>query len=266
MENNIEIIKHKIIVIQSLKYPYKETGRDLYNNILRYKQYYKNDCSSEFYAIDNKQSFLNTLKEIEKNIADGELITLHFETHGSHDGVHLNSEEFVTWEEFDDAVRPINIKTCNLLVVSMAMCYGGALLSHINPDKRAPYLCFIGSYRELLEEEIIEGYHMFYESYSSPLDISTAYKSLISIYEENKNPYGLFTQEFIFDETFNPDRDPANFKGLVEMQCFKKFGDLNPNNIQLMECDLREFFSNVKETKRDFFLFKDVINNDKIES
>ena len=65
MDNNIEIIKHRIIIIQSLKYPDKETGRDLYNDILRYKQYYKNDCFSEFYAIDNKQSFLNTLKEIE---------------------------------------------------------------------------------------------------------------------------------------------------------------------------------------------------------
>ena len=123
----------------------------------------------------------------------------------------------LTWEEFDDAVRPINIKTFNLLVVSMAMCYGGALLSHVNPDKRAPYLCFIGSYRELSEGEIVEGYHRFYESYSSPLDISAAYKALVSIYGEDKNPYGLFTQEFIFDETFNPDRDPANFKKMIEM-------------------------------------------------
>lgn len=265
MDNNIEIIKHRIIIIQSLKYPDKETGRDLYNDILRYKQYYKNDCFSEFYDIDNKQSFLNTLKEIEKNIANGELITLHFETHGSHNGVHLNSNEFVTWEEFDDAVRHINIKTFNLLVVSMAMCYGGALLSHINPDKRAPYLCFIGSYRELSEGEIVEGYHRFYESYSSPLDISSAYKALVSIYGEDKNPYGLFTQEFIFDETFNPDRDPANFKKMIEMQCLEKFGNLNPNNLQLMDYSLREFFSSVKKTKRDFFLFKDLINNDNIE-
>lgn len=86
----------------------------------------------------------------------------------------------------------------------MVMCYGAALLSHINPEKRTPYLCFIGSYRKLTEGKIVEGYHRFYERYSSPLNINTAYKSLISIYEKNNNPYGLFTQEFIFDENLTP--------------------------------------------------------------
>ena len=260
MTPDTEIKRHRIIVIQSLQSPFKETGRDLYDDILRYKEYLNNDCFSEFYSVENKQEFINTIKSITDTLIDGDVITLHFETHGSKDGVSLNSNEILSWEEFDDVVRPINIKTCNLLVISMAMCYGGALLSHIDPKQRAPYLCFIGSHRKLSEEEIIEGYHKFYENYTSPLDISKAFSSLTSVYSERQdtNPFGLFSQEFIFDATYNPNRDPYNFESIVEQKCFQQYGNTNVENIRHTEFNLRKLFANIIKTYRNYFLFKDV--------
>lgn len=266
MGPDTEIKRHRIIVIQSLQSPYKETGRDLYDDILRYKEYLNNDCFSEFYSVENKQEFVDTIKSITDSLIDGDVITLHFETHGSERGVSLNSNEILSWEEFDDVVRPINVKTCNLLVISMAMCFGGALLSHIDPEQRAPYLCFIGSHREVSEEEIIEGYHKLYENYTSPLDIYKAFSSLTSIYTErpDTNPFGLFCQDFIFDATFDPDRDPNNFKSIVEQKCFQKYGNTNIENIKHTESNLRLFYSNIIKTFRYNFLFKDVYNNNKV--
>lgn len=100
MNADTEIIRHRIIVIQSLQFPSKETGRDLFDDILRYKQYCKNECFSEFFHVENKQTFFEKIKEIENSIIDGELVTLHFETHGTKEGVYLNSKEIVSWEEY----------------------------------------------------------------------------------------------------------------------------------------------------------------------
>ena len=82
MTPDTEIKRHRIIVIQSLQSPFKETGRDLYDDILRYKEYLNNDCFSEFYSVENKQEFINTIKSIADTLIDGDVITLHFETHG----------------------------------------------------------------------------------------------------------------------------------------------------------------------------------------
>lgn len=263
MRPDTEIKRHKIIVIQSLQSPFKETGKDLYNNILRYKEYLNNECFSEFYSVENKQEFINKIKSVEDSLIDGDVITFHFETHGSEKGISLNSGEIVSWKEFDDAVRPINIKTCNLLVISMAMCFGGALLTHIDPELRAPYLCFIGSHRAVSEEEIVEVYHKFYENYTSPLDIYKAYSSLSSAYSERKEsiPFGIFCQDYIFDATFDPDRDPNNFKSIVEHKCFQRYGNTDIENIRHTESCLRDYFANIIKTYRQNFLFKDVYNN-----
>lgn len=89
-----------------------------------------NDCFSEFYSFESKQEFINTIKSVADTLIDGDVITLHFETHGSENGVSLNSNEILSWEEFDDVVRPINVKTCNLLVISMAMLWRGFVKPH----------------------------------------------------------------------------------------------------------------------------------------
>ncbi len=261
MNVDSQIVGHRIIVIQSLQQNDKTTGSELFHDILQYKEYFQNDTFSKFYEVKNKEDFLSLIHNICESIIDGETITLHFETHGGDKGVILQSTEIISWEEFDNAVRPINIKTKNLLVVVMAMCKGGALLSHIDPEKRCPYLAFVGSVRDVNEEEIIESFNAFYSNYNSPLDISKAMNSLRNYFDSvcEKTPFGCFSADYIFDNTFDVNRDKQYFHWLIELYSYKKYGDCADRHREDTEKEIHDILNHTL-AQRDYFLFKDVYN------
>ena len=259
METDYQIARHRIIVIQSLCTPYKETGYELFHDILQYKNFYRNDSFAEFYSVNSRNDFLQKINEILNSVNKGETITLHFETHGEEKGVGLNSKEIVSWEDCDNAVRPINEKISNLLIVVMAMCKGGALLSHIDPERRCPYLAFVGSFKNVLEDEVRESFTAFYSDYFSPLDIHKSMIALNRYYTSahKKSPFGCFSAEFIFDKTFDTDRDSKYFHSLIELNCFRKYGDCSNEHLEIVKKEVKGLFDFAKQ-KRDYFLFRDV--------
>ena len=259
MNIDSQIMGHRIIVIQSLQQNDKKTGSELFHDILQYKEYYQNDTFSKFYEVKNKEDFLSLIHDICESIIDGETVTLHFETHGDEKGVILQSKEIISWEEFDNAVRPINIKTMNLLIVVMAMCKGGALLSHIDPEQRSPYLAFVGSVRDVNEEEIIESFHAFYSNYNSPFDVNKAMNCLRNYFDsvDEKAPFGCFSSEYIFDNTFDVNRDEQYYHWLIELYCYKKYGDCIDRHLECTEKEIQDIFNHAL-AQRDYFLFKDV--------
>ncbi len=197
-------------------------------------------------------------------MTEGVIFTLHLETHGSEKGIHLSSGECVPWKLFMDNIRSINIKMCNLLVVNMAMCKGGAILTHIEPEKRAPYLAFIASYRDLTVDEIARGFSAFYNEYSSPLDLSKGMNALTTEIDGNidgTRTFWILTSEEVFNSTFNPDRDPKHFKLMVEEQYANRVrkGDKNIS-FEIVENDIRKMFEEVSAKHKDYYCFKDILN------
>ncbi len=109
-------ITHKgIIVIQSLKENERKTGDELQKDILQYKKYLHEDSFVEFYNVTTVKEFIKTLEKIQKTMSKGEIFSLHLETHGSEDGIHLSSGECVTWKQFFDNIRPINTSNPQLI-------------------------------------------------------------------------------------------------------------------------------------------------------
>lgn len=260
-----EITSNGIIVIQSLKETEKKTGDELHDDILRYKKYLHEDTFVQMYNVSTVSEFTERVKSIENSMTEGMMFTLHLETHGSDEGIYLSSGEYVTWKLFFDAIGPINIKMCNLLVVTMAMCKGGAILSYIEPEKRAPYLVFVASHRDLTVDEVSRGFSAFYNEYTRQLDITKGMDALtLEIDGTSPKKYTIwrFTSEEVFDLTFNPDRDPENFKLIVERQLanHKARGEAH-YTLKKVEKNIRMILKETTDKYKDYYCFKDILGS-----
>ena len=115
-----EIKRWGIVMIQSLKTSDKKTGEELYHDILQYKRYYQSEAFSLFYSVASLEDLKLAIQNVLENIQDGDIVTLHFETHGHEGGIALSNGEIVSWRVFYDLIRPINIQIGHLLFVVMS--------------------------------------------------------------------------------------------------------------------------------------------------
>ncbi len=258
-----EITHNGIIVIQSLKDNERKTGDELHKDILQYKKYLHKDSFVEFYNVTTVMEFIKTLENIEKTMSIGMIFSLHLETHGSENGIHLSSGECMTWKQFFDNIRPINIKMGHLLIVIMAMCKGGRIMSCIEPSKRAPYNAFIGAFRDITVDEVSRGFSAFYGKYTNMLDIVAGMEALeveIDGINPSKKTFWCYSAESIFDSIFNPDRDPRHFNKMVREQLFNHIirGETDYTWAHV-EYDIRNFLKETSDKYRDYYCFKDIL-------
>lgn len=212
---NTEIKRCGIVVIQSLNSNDIKTGEILYNDVLQYKKYYKSESFSSLYDVNTVDNFRSVVKNIEKSLTEGDILTLHIETHGCDEGIGFSNGDILKWKDFYDIIRPLNIKTGHLLFVVMAMCKSIAMISAIDVEKRAPYRAFICTTRLVTSDEINRGFLAFYEKYFNLLDITQALDALQEeVKDENGySPFQALSAESVFDEIFNPDK---NISDLVD--------------------------------------------------
>lgn len=259
MDKNIEISRIGIIVIQSLREGDQKTGEEVYNTFIKDKVTENAEFFHDFRNVKNKAEFLEYFRELDAIFEEGTLCTIHLETHGSEDGICLSSNEIVTWKEFYDVIRPINIKMHNLLVIVMAMCYGAALMSYLEPDKRAPFLCFVGSTRKEYEHNISRGFKEFYAVYTSPLDIAKAMPLLKgeTLDQEGKSHFWVMKASDVFDAVMNPDRGPAAFSQMASAIFVNEKMRGRDCTKDEIENKMRERMISDANAYRDYFTFAD---------
>lgn len=266
MEATTEIIKYKIVIIQSLKDADLKTGKILYEKLSSTLPIKYPDTSLEFYDVKDKRELAVVFHRICSEIEDGELITLQIEAHGCEDGIGLASEELVTWEQFFGITRPINVKMMNLLLVCMSMCYGGALLTHFEPQKRAPFLAFIGTGREIKAGILLDGFTAFYENYHNLLDSFAAFEALKNATidaDTGQSPFWMMTSEEQFQKTLDPDRDPDNFNHIVNEQYVRQKVEGKDVTWEQVSKEIREMLKETYNRYYENFTFKDVLQKDK---
>lgn len=225
MDASTEITKYTIVIIQSLKEDDLKTGKMLYDTLSASLPIKYPDTSVKFYDVKDKKELAVAFHDIYNGIEDGELITLQIEAHGCEDGVDLASGELVTWQQFFGVIRPINEKMLNLLLVCMSMCYGGALITQFEPEKRAPYRAFIGAGDTIKAGVLQDGFTAFYENYHHLLDSFAAFEAMKKATIDantGRSPFWMMTSEDVFQRTLDPDRDPDNFKHIVSEQYVKQ--------------------------------------------
>lgn len=260
MNPNIEINNFKIIVIQSLRSNDLKSGEHLYEDVVKWKGILKANVPSEFYNVVSKDAFIDTLSKIRSELTIGDILTLQLETHGSEDGMGFSNGDMMGWLEFQDEMRLINEQIGGLLVVCLAMCFGGATISAIRPELRAPYRAIVVPFKEVPARCIEDGFHAFYEVYDNLLDLFKAMEELRkTAIDDDGNPYFyIMDSESIFDQTFDPDRDPEHTRRLAELICVQKTGGCKLEDIYAFELEIRALLQAVKIAYKDHYLFKDL--------
>lgn len=262
MDASTEISKYTIVIVQSLKDSDLKTGKMLYENLSSTLIVKYPDISVKFYDVRDKKELAKAFWKIYNEIEDGELVTLQLEAHGCEEGVGLTSDELVTWKQLFDLIRPINVKMVNLLMVCMSMCYGGAIITKFEPEKRAPYRAFIGVGSTIKAGVLLDGFSVFYENYHHLLDSFAAYEAMknatIDPYT-GKSPFWFMTSEEVFKKTLDPDRDPDNFRHIVNEQYVKQKSEGKDVTLEQVSSEVRELLLETYKRYHQNFTFRDVI-------
>ena len=257
-KHNTEIKRWGIVVIQSLNPNDYKTGEILYHDVLKYKKYHKSESFSSFYDVNSSNEFRLAVQAIDKFLSEGDILTLQIETHGCDEGIGLNNGEILKWKDYYDIIRPLNIKTGHLLFVVMAMCKSIAMISAIDPKKRAPYRAFICTTRVITSDEIYRGFIAFYDKYFNLLDIAQALNALQEEVKDSNgfSPFQVLTAESVFDETFDPNR--TNFSEVVEAQLTRLNIPITETTKPIMKDYLRKLLSELHDKFYDYYNFKDM--------
>ena len=263
MDASTEINKYTIVIVQSLKDGDLKTGELLYDTLSASLPIKYPDTSVKFYDIKDKKELAEAFYNIYNGIKDGELITLQIEAHGCENGVGLASEELVTWKEFFGIIRPINEKMLNLLLVCMSMCFGGALISHLEPEKRAPYRAFIGTGGTIKAGALLDGFSVFYDNYHHLLDSFAAYEAMKKATIDattGKSPFWMMTSEDVFQRTLDPDRDPNNFKHIVNERYVKQRTEGKNVTWEQVASEVRNILAETHKRCYENYTFMDIIS------
>lgn len=252
-----EIKRWGIVVIQSLNSNEIKTGENLYNDILQYKNFNKKESFSLFYDVQSLQDFRSAIEAVENLLTEGDILTLQIESHGREEGIGLSNGELLRWKDFYDIIRPLNIKTGHLLFIVMAMCKSIAMISAIDPEKRAPYRAFICTTRVVTSDEINRGFLAFYDKYFNMLDIVDALKALQEeVKDENGySPFQLLSAEKVFDETLSTERD---IDDLCINQLNRMGFPISDKNIEEMRGHIRNAFRELYGKYSDYYNFRDL--------
>lgn len=252
-----EIKRWGIVVIQSIPKNERQTGTQLYEDLLRYKPIMDGNVFCEFIDVVGKNDFESAFSYILSKLEEGDILTIHVEAHGSVDGIALSSGDIVEWKEFYDLIRPINIKTGHLLFIVMAMCYSIAMISNINIEQRAPYRAFICTTREMYPDELYEGFISFYDKFCNLLDVVNAMSALQKEVRDDNgySPFQILTSENVFDETLSVTR---NIDEICVNQLNQLGQPISPENIERIRCQIRELFVELHSKYADYYNFRDL--------
>ena len=256
MKNSTEIQGYDIIVIQSLKVDDRKTGEELYNDIIKYKPFVRDDVYTNFYDVNSQYEFRELLNKIEENASSNHVLTLHFETHGCVDGIELSSSELISWKELFTYIRPINIKTSNLLMVVMSMCKGAAISSHIEPELSCPFRAFVGFEHDMFDNTLYEAFVTFYESYNNMLDVFAAIERANKVLSDGSKAWCMRAID-IFDKVLNPDTNPDSFDEVIDSnyaEYIKREGFITKEQFKEK---VRQYFINNAKKYRKHYNFED---------
>lgn len=258
---NFEIIKEGIVIIQWLRDGDPQLGEELYNQI-KHKVEERDNYFVDYYKVDSKARFIAVLQQLIIETEEGTIFTLHIVSHGDEEriGTEIDKNE-MRWGELFYYTRQLNVIMGNNLLLVLSSCDGGGILSHIEPEERAPYKAIIGNTREVVMGDAQKGFAAFYSDYYNILDFPQALTALnraIDFSKEiepgrEKTEFFIMSAEQSFSEVFNPDRNPAHFENIVNQ--------LMPPNSQIPQ-ELRiekakELFRKRGEKLKPYFNFLD---------
>lgn len=200
---------NKIYVIESLSSKDTKTGKELYDDLLRYKEFEIDKLTVDYKEINSKKEFIEFLKGIAKDCRLNSVYPIiHLEIHGDSQqrGLVLNSNELITWHELYDLLSSINFAVRNNLFLTLTVCYGLYLMQIAEISRPAPFWGFIGSYDEITTNDLSVRYNEFYSAFLTDFKISKALEALHASNPEIPSTFRLIASEELFCNVYSDYR------------------------------------------------------------
>lgn len=257
----MDIKKIGIAIIQSLGADERQTGKELYESTLKYISFSKNYLENDFFDIENKEDFFYTINKIiftAKN--EKKFYFLHFEIHGNENGIELKNGDFINWKQLLEPLRELNILYKNQLSIYLAICHGSSIIRAINPTDRSPFAFIIGSFSEIYNFDILNGFEKFYTIFFENFKIELAYEEMKKICE--KSNFTIITSNYVIDTLLE-----MVAKSNEKEKLLKILNDTFDNNtkhenksfIEIKEKIIQAFEEH--KINKDYFMMNDLINN-----
>ena len=189
-----------MFLIQSLDDDEQQTGERLVESTLK-PHLTSLGLGLAYYKAVNRAEFFEALDDIWCQCARETVPTypiIHLDTHGAGDKsgiVMLPSDEVVTWNEFAQKARGINVECHNNLLIVGALCYGLLAITEINMREPAPFLIVIGPETPVMDVEIDAGFGPFYEELFKAGSLDDAMSKL-------SRKFGIFLADRHFARAF----------------------------------------------------------------
>jgi hypothetical protein len=195
-----EVYFNRIYVIQSLPAKEKQTGTNLYNDIIRVRAQQNFDyLTTELIDINTKQEFVNALTAIKKAMStEGIAPYLHFELHGSKKGLSIKDGQLISWYEMYPFLRDINVMVKNNLFISLATCYGAYILEALTPLDRAPFFAYVGPQTPIYVHELEMDWESYFDTLLTERDVNKAIEALNRNHPQTR--YHFLSSQYFLDE------------------------------------------------------------------
>jgi hypothetical protein len=196
---------NKIYVIESLCKGETKTGQFLFNDTIKRRLEQKgliNNC--ELITPTSKEEFLSAFEHIKQEVFNNHVNPIiHLELHGSEDGLQLNNDDIILWNELQFRLIELNVLSeCNLFV-TLASCYGGYIYTVIRPNFRIPFWGFVGPFEIVYSDEILLNFTAFYDEFLQSLDFNLAVDALNKANPNNQSKFRFQNTEYIFNVAYH---------------------------------------------------------------
>jgi hypothetical protein len=248
---------NKIYVIESLGKDEQKTGKELYDDIIRWRQMSSNNkFQCEYKSINNKIEYKTLIAEIEKECKNGIFPILHFELHGFSDksGLALNSNEPITYLELTEDLSKINTIIGNNLFLTLAVCHGAYLIGAIKIHNPAPYLSFIGSFETINDGDILYRYSEFYNEFLMNFNLFSSLKIFFEANQIEANKFSFIDTEETFRTIYKDYIIENTSKEGIKKRIDDSIAENNFNfSRQQKRRFSRDFEKQVNQTKQKYY-------------
>lgn len=174
-----ESLFNKLWVIESLRDGDLKTGTSLVENHLDGAKRAHPNMRVAFEQPRTKAVLLELLRRIRDEARSDDMYPMiHFDCHGSPDGLGVASGELVEWDELREILIEIN-GACRLnLVIVLAACNGAHLIKVSTRMDRAPFWAIVGPEIEVKASDVEKDFGAFYTTFFESLDGDAAIDAL----------------------------------------------------------------------------------------
>ena len=199
-----------VCVLESLRPGDKKTGTELARWLkLRGLQL---GIHVEHIPLTSKKSLVKHLNAIANNAKAGLVPVLHFELHGSEQGVKVG-QDMVSWESLLNLLRIVNAACGHNLLVSFAACKAFYIYPEIDIQKPAPFFGVVGCLNTVSTANVEVGFQAFFEELFASYEVHSALAALNDAIDDPQEHFtGQIAQTLfegvwlmIHDEWADPD-------------------------------------------------------------